>query len=711
MARPAPVATLVAVFAVAAVLWTWPLARHAADGYVEPTASPSDLAVADLYLTSWILAWDVHQLRRAPLRLFEANIFHPLPHTLALSEHLMAGALLVAPAQALSGNAVLGHNLLVLGSFVLGATGTALLVRDLGAGLGGALLGGGLWAFGPLRYAQVAHVHALSAHWLPFALLFLQRYLRGGRRRDGAAFVATLALTALSSVYYLYYGGLAVVTWMGLHAALRAPALPGTRRRAFALGGLALLLVVPAFLPYARVRAVYALAHDPAQAVRFSALGEQYLGALLAPGRLLERTAADGRLESPLLGPGFLALAALGVAWRRERAVTAYALLALVFALVSLGPEMRFRADGAALPGLHALLAAVVPGLEALRVPQRAATVALLGLAVLAGLGADALLRAARRRTLFPVAAGLAAAVATECRRPALHVWPEPSGREPPAAYRWLAGQPAAPVVELPMAGSAREARYMLRSTHHWRPLVNGYSGTFPARNYLQAVLARFPDAGALDLLARLRVRWIVLHLAELGRRQRDACASGTVAGGRLARRYADADTCILELTGGPDPRPAPEDRLVPLAAATLRTSAGSDPAAVRDGSLATHWTDPVDPDREAWLAVDLGAPHRLTRVVLRFGPHFGEHLRAYRVELSNNGHDWIPAAEAAIAEPPLADLIERPHDLAQPIPLYGSAYRHLRLVRPVARAHGLDLDWGWWGIHELELYELQPAE
>lgn len=710
MRRPVSIVTLLAVFTAAAVLWTWPLGVHLPSGYVEPTAHPSDLAVADLYLTSWILAWDVYRLGHAPLRLFEANIFYPLPLTLALSEHLLAGALLVAPAHLLAGNAVLTHNLLVLASYVLGATGTALLARDLGASGGGALVAGTLWAFGPLRWAHVAHVHALSAHWLPFALLFLQRYLRGGRLRDGAAFVATLALTALSSVYYLYYGGLAVVTWMGLHAALRAPAVPGTRLRAFALGGLALLLVVPVLIPYARARAVYALAHDPAQAVRFSAVGEQYLGGLLAPWRVSERAAADGLLESPLCGPGLLALAALGLLRRRERTVAAYALLALLFAVVSLGPEMRYRAGEGGLPGLYALLAAVVPGMEALRVPQRAATVALIGLAVLAGLGADAVL--GRRRSLVSLgaAAALAAVVAGESWRPALHVWPEPSGREPPAAYRWLAEQPTGPVVELPMAGNAREARYMLRSTHHWRPLVNGYSGTFPARNYLQSVLARFPEPAAVDLLARLRVRWIVLHLPELGRRQREACPTAGPTSVRLVRRYTDTDTCILELIGAPEPEPRRDDRLVPLAAATLGTSAGTDPSAIRDGSLATHWTDPVDPGREAWLAVDLGAPRRTTRLVLRFGGHFGEHLRTYRVELSNNGHDWIPAAEAAIAEPPLADLIERPQDLTQTIPLYGSAYRHLRIVRPVARAGGLDLDWGWWGIHELEVYEVQPA-
>jgi len=711
MGRSGQLAALASAFTLATVVWTWPLAAHLGGGFLETTATPSDLAVADLYLTSWMLAWDTHQLLRAPWRLFEANFFYPLPKTLALSEHLLAGALLVAPAQWLSGNAVLSQNLLVLASFALGATGTGLLVRDLGGSLTASLVAGGLFAFGPLRFAQIGHVHALSTHWLPFAFLFLQRLLRSGQRREAVAFVLTLVLTVLSSVYYFYYAGLGVVAWMGLHALSRCPAAPGARRRAVVAGAVALALVLPVLLPYAEARAVYALAHDPVQAVRFSALGEQYLGAVLDPRRIFERTAVDGRLASPLLGPGFLLLAGLGLVAGRGRPRIAYGLLALLFTLVSLGPRMRFSASPASdLPGPHWLLATVVPGMDALRVPQRAACVALLAAAVLAGLGAGRLLGGGGPRRRFLGSLVLCLLVASECWRPALHLWPEESGRQPPAAYAWLATQPVGPVVELPMTSNAREARYMLLSTHHWRPLVNGYTGTFPARNYLQLALGRFPEPWTIELLARLRVRWIVLHLGDVASHQRALCTAEAPAVPHLARRYADAETCILEVVGAPAPRTRPPERRIDLAQARLTTSAGSDPRPAIDGVLRTHWTDLVRPQEEAWLQVDLGSPRRLARVVVRLGSHFGEHLRTYRVELSNNGVDWIPAADAAVAEPPLEDLVDRPHDLAQAVPLHGGAFRYLRLVRPVARVHGLDLDWGWWGVHELELYEAQPA-
>jgi hypothetical protein len=54
---------------------------------------------------------------------------------------------------------------------------------------------------------------------------------------------------------------------------------------------------------------------------------------------------------------------------------------------------------------------------------------------------------------------------------------------EPPAEnlYRFVAElPPPAAIAELPLGEPAFDVRYMLYSTRHWRPLVNGYSGGEP---------------------------------------------------------------------------------------------------------------------------------------------------------------------------------------------------------------------------------------
>ncbi|MET8341231.1 discoidin domain-containing protein [Streptomyces microflavus] len=56
------------------------------------------------------------------------------------------------------------------------------------------------------------------------------------------------------------------------------------------------------------------------------------------------------------------------------------------------------------------------------------------------------------------------------------------------------------------------------------------------------------------------------------------------------------------------------------------------DPASRWATSPEGGWTDP------GWIAVDLGAPARINRVVLQWDPAYA---RAYRIEVSDNGADW----------------------------------------------------------------------
>ena len=86
-------------------------------------------------LQYWSMAWPVQLLRDDPLhlagRFFDANIFHPYPHTLAYTDRLLGATLLVLPALLLTGNAALGLNLAVLLACFLAAAGAYLLIEGL----------------------------------------------------------------------------------------------------------------------------------------------------------------------------------------------------------------------------------------------------------------------------------------------------------------------------------------------------------------------------------------------------------------------------------------------------------------------------------------------------------------------------------------------------------------------------------------------------
>src|SRR5690349_5204905 len=86
----------------------------------------------DTHLFMWTLAWDVHALVTQPLRLFDANIYHPNSLTLAYSENLLGLAIMVAPVLWLTHNPVLAINVAALLSCVLCGLGAYVLARRLG---------------------------------------------------------------------------------------------------------------------------------------------------------------------------------------------------------------------------------------------------------------------------------------------------------------------------------------------------------------------------------------------------------------------------------------------------------------------------------------------------------------------------------------------------------------------------------------------------
>ena len=65
------------------------------------------------------------------------------------------------------------------------------------------------------------------------------------------------------------------------------------------------------------------------------------------------------------------------------------------------------------------------------------------------------------------------------------------------------------------------ESIYMVYSTLHWKPLVNGYAGIEP-RAYVQLreLLRAFPSEASLAALRGVGTRWIVVHRKGFGPNQ-----------------------------------------------------------------------------------------------------------------------------------------------------------------------------------------------
>lgn len=457
------------IFVALAVAMTWPLARNLDRAVSDP---------GDPFINTWILDWDWYATFHQPLSLFHANAFHPAKYSLAYSENLYAIAVLLFPLRAVGVGALTAYNLAMIAGFAFCGFAAYLLgLRLTGSWLAG-MAAGVFYAFVPFRFVHLPHLQHVWGGWLPLLLLALLRYAEKPTRRRALVFAAVFVLNGLTNIHYLFFGAFAT----GVTALLLLPRATW-RELAFAMTG-ALLVLAPFLYPYAAVVKLYGMQRGVEEVSRFSAIASDWLpGAVEAERKLF---------------PGALAyLACIGalIAARKRTAPLALALLWIAIGFLgSLG--LNFE--------LHAFLFGAVPGFRAIRVPARWAVIAYVGMAILIALLTKAMPR--RVRWLVPVLF-------------TIHLWAGPVrwylfDPKPPEVYTWLARQDVRGVAELPLEWMASDYEYMLHSTIHRKPMVNGISGFAPPQ---RAELSRMskevpiPDA-FLDKLRESQVDTLIIH-------------------------------------------------------------------------------------------------------------------------------------------------------------------------------------------------------
>ena len=186
-----PFVRVAALFLALTVVLTFPLSVHPWS-----TTFPGS---SDRNLYAWTLAWDAHALLHRPLAIFDANIFHPYPRTLAYSENLIGAGLLVAPVEWLVQDPFLGFNLAALLSVPLCALGAYLLARRLGLDASSAWICGLVFGFAPPRFLRIDQLHLTSVQWIPFCLAYAHGYAKSRRAFDLRLALAFLSLQLLTS--------------------------------------------------------------------------------------------------------------------------------------------------------------------------------------------------------------------------------------------------------------------------------------------------------------------------------------------------------------------------------------------------------------------------------------------------------------------------------------------------------------------------------
>jgi hypothetical protein len=492
---PIVLVVLVVVYGGLTVLMTYPQIRVLDRGV--------SVDVGDPLLSTWRLEWIAHQLPRDPLHLFNANIFHPEPNTLAYSDAMLIPGLTAAPLVWLGVPPVLVHNLLLLSGFVFSGAAMFLLMWSLTRHVAASLLAGFVFAFLPFRFVHYAHLELQMTQWMPLCLWALHRTIKHGRLRDGLLTGGFLAAQTLSSWYY----GIFLATYL---LPVAAALLAGSRReqarraiRQLAAGGvLAAVLIGPLTLPYFHARHV--VGERPISEIEFySATPLNYLAAHPRNALLGSLTTRWGGQERELFQGIVVPLIALVALWPPlSRARLGYALaLALAF-------EISLGFNGSLYPWLHAH---VLP-YRGLRVPARMGMLVGLSLAILVGYGAARLLARprSRRAAVVTFAVMVALVVGEERSRLVLkNVW-----TRPPDVYARIPRESDV-VINLPFVAYdvSIEPYYEYFSTFHWHQIVNGYSGFMPPwYPRLAEAMARFPDDLTIAELRRHGVTFVIVH-------------------------------------------------------------------------------------------------------------------------------------------------------------------------------------------------------
>src|SRR3954454_5747424 len=530
-------ATAMAICVLLAVAHTWPLVLH-----------PSRLSLnanADAQLNEWILAWVAHQLPRDPLHLFEANIFYPAHDALAFSEPLIVPALIGAPLAWAGASPVLVYNLVLILGFALTAWATCLLVESWTGSVAAGLIAGSAFAFNTHTLTRLAHIQGIHLYGLPLALLALDRLLDRERRHGAVALAGCLVLMAYTSGYLVVFATIMIAVALAARATEWIPHWRIVLPRLATAAVLAGLIVAPLMIPYRRVAVEQHMVRTLASVAEFSATPRGYL----ASASRVHGSTWSARFFSDDVNsffPGFtvlaLSLLAAGVAGtfgashlqKRGRisgsiakspgagaalsdansgdpdpdvAGTLGASHLRVGMLVVLAGVGFVLSLGTATP-LYGWLFHVFPPMQGLRVAARFGNLFLLATALLAGLGAAAW---SPRRGVWLV---LLLLVNLEALRAPFTYTPFDGV---PGIYRLLADERGPVVLAeqpfFPRTMAFENAPYVLASTAHWRPLMNGYSGYTPSTyQHYADPFWYFPQEHAIAAMKAAGVTHVVVH-------------------------------------------------------------------------------------------------------------------------------------------------------------------------------------------------------
>lgn len=494
---------VLALFAVLAVAHTWPLAS--APGKYSRNDN------MDTQLNEWTMAWVAHQVVHDPVHLFDANIFYPEKRTLAFSEHLFVQGVMAMPLYWVGVSPVAAFNIILIVGLALTGWATAIVMHRWTGNWLAAIVSGSLIAFNASTLSRLVHIQAMHLEFFPLMLAALDQLISRPRAKAALTTAGWFVLEALTSVYFLVFITIAAIAAV----AVRPSEWLKEHRAAFLKYGAlsavaAILLLTPFLLPYYHASLEQEnFTRRIDEVARYSASWNNYLA---SAGTFHMATWSKGYATADYLFPGveallltFISLVSL-TAFKDRRAR-----MALAFGLVSFALSF-----GPAFP-LYGFLYKAFPLLQSIRGAARFGQMVLAAMAMLSGFGLAWILAKAPKRAATLVGVIAIFVVNAESWRAPIGYCGTPENKscneftEVPSIFRTLDRPDVKAIVVFPFYAPNGElnnnARYMLQSTSHFKPMMNGYSGYMPTVmfTHFQGV-KDFPSEASIAYLKNIGV-------------------------------------------------------------------------------------------------------------------------------------------------------------------------------------------------------------
>lgn len=744
-----PVALAAATYLGLTIAYSWPLARHLANGVPHDPYDP--------LLNTWILWWSTKAI---PLTAhwWNAPIFLPAVGTLAFSEDLLGLCPMSAPIIATTHNALLGYNVSLLASFVLCGLGAYFLAYSLTGRHDASFVAGLAFAFAPYRVAQLPHLQVLSSYWTPVCLAALHRYTTEPRTKWATLAAAAWVMQALACGYYLFFLSVLVGLWVAWFAVGR-----WSMRQIFTFAWALAVgagLLAPVLVGYDHIlRDTYGFSRGIGEIRSFSADVGSLLDAspdLRLWGWLHVVHTPEGQLFPGLTITALVIILVTIARPFQARAGTTGALTGLRWGL---GGALVVLTTAAAMPMIYGRWRLSIGGerLVSISRPDEPATLALIvGLAWLATL--PAVRDAVRRRSQLGFYTVAAAAMWLFSLGPDPAAFGRPTINRAP--YGWLMRLPGIDGLRVParfwmmalvclsvlaalavhrFRGRARrtvvivaaigllldgwprfvvlpapeyraappgvvarldlpsnddlDATSLYEQTFERVPLYNGYSGYVPPQQYAMREMLERHDPRILQALTAAGDLGITI----------DRAADTDGAYRRFVMSYPGAtqvethpgwSSYRLPSSNGGDP--VPEEHGRPLSIQAL-TASSSQPNAARviDGSLKTRWSG--GPQQSAAnFTIELDKPSAVGQLVTDLGEFWTDFPQRLRIEVSPDGIRWETIFFGDTMLQAYYGAIRHPRQIPLVFPVGRPNVRFLRLTQL------------GWGAHDWSIAEVR---